>query len=192
LEAQRFDTFARLLARTTTRRRLFFSLALSPFAGILAARHAEDAAARRKRKKRAKKPKPNEYGCLEIGKSCNVEEQCCSGICEGKREKRKCRAHGIGTCEQNEPGLCEAGNPLDTVCNGECLCVRTTAGSNYCGTLLMPSACADCKKDADCEAQGFPTGTACVPFGGEFTCAGQCEETGMACIVPCGTPLPEG
>jgi hypothetical protein len=188
MDDARFDGLTRALARS---RRSLISGGLAVAAGRLGMVDADARKKRRhkKRKKRQPQATPNQYGCLEINDPCTGADDCCSGICEGK----KCRAHGAGTCAQNEPGLCEAGNPLDTICNGtQCLCVRTTAGSNYCGTLLMPSACADCGKDADCEAQGFPPGTACVPFVGEFSCAGQCQETGTACIVPCGTPLPEG
>jgi hypothetical protein len=194
MDTMLFSAVTRTLTEMPSRRDVLRGLGAAGL-GLGALRLPDLAIAKkkRKRKKKGKKAKPNEYGCLEVGDPCKVAEQCCSGICEGKKGKRKCQAHGIGTCEQDKPGLCEAGNPLSTICNGAaCLCVRTTSGSNYCGTLLMPSACADCKKDTDCEAQGFPPGTACVPFGGEFTCAGQCEETGMVCLVPCGTPLPEG
>ncbi|MGH2618112.1 MAG: hypothetical protein ACRDJC_23030 [Thermomicrobiales bacterium] len=160
--------------------------------GLGAARLPTMAAAKKKRKKN-KKPKPNQYGCLEVGDPCKTAGQCCSGICEGTKDKRTCRAHGTGTCNQKAPGVCEAGDVSDTLCNGQqCLCTRTTAGSKFCGSHAFPSACASCQRDADCVALGFPPGTACAPFTGEFACAGTCEETGgMACLVPCGYVPPD-
>jgi hypothetical protein len=135
-----------------------------------------------KKKKKDKKAKPNAFGCLEVGDPCKSADQCCSGICEGK----KCRSHDTGTCNQEAPGVCEEGNPPKAHCNGSiCWCLRTTAGSNFCGNTGGPSACADCQKDADCEALGFPSGSACVPYS-EGNCS-YCGEGGMACVVPCGT-----
>jgi hypothetical protein len=150
-----------------------------------------DARKKGKRKKKEKKVKPNEFGCLEIGDPCQNAGQCCSGVCDGKKGKRNCRAHGTGTCEQGAPGFCEAG--VSGICDNatNCFCSRTTAGSNFCGDILFASGtnCADCKKDADCEAQGFPPGSACVPFATGF-CAGNCEG-GMVCMARCGTTIPE-
>ncbi|MGH2618407.1 MAG: hypothetical protein ACRDJC_24515, partial [Thermomicrobiales bacterium] len=51
-------------------------------------------------------------------------------------------------------------------------------------------ACADCKKDADCEALGFPTGSACLPWS-DGQCADDCDEIGMVCAIPCGAEIPE-
>lgn len=153
----------------------------------------EIAAKKKGKNKKKKKAKPNEFGCLEVGDACKSEEQCCSGICEGKKGKRRCGAHGAGTCEQEGSGVCTADNPGSLRCNNEinCLCLQTTAGSIFCGeggnTGL--DVCADCQTDADCEALGHPAGSACIPvFEGE--CAGICE-SGMACMAPCGYLPPE-
>jgi hypothetical protein len=139
-------------------------------------------------------PKPNKYGCLEIGDPCKRAGQCCSGICKRKNGKKKCRAHGTGTCDQQKPGVCTATflDPEIFDCNfrsGKCSCYATTAGSKYCAALGTSSRCADCKKDTDCEKLGYPPGSACVPFA-KGRCAGFCE-TGMACAVPCGYEPPE-
>jgi hypothetical protein len=147
----------------------------------------EPSAAKRKSKKKKKKSKPNAFGCLSVGAICKNADQCCSGICEGKKGKRKCRAHDTGTCAQDVAGVCQSGTPINTACNNraDCHCFRSTAGSNVCSTGI---ACADCQRDADCIALGFPPGTACAPVstGG---CAGSCP-TGMACVGPCGDEPP--
>lgn len=138
-----------------------------------------DAKKKRKRKKKTKKAKPNAFGCLDVDNACKTADQCCSGVCEGKKGKKTCRAHDTGTCEQERPGYCAEGNPYLALCNGgEGVCFRTTAGSNVCANDFV---CADCQRDADCEALGFPLGTACAPVGGDLACADLCE-SGMACV----------
>jgi hypothetical protein len=136
-----------------------------------------------KRKRRPKKGKPNAFGCLGVGQPCKNARKCCSGICKGKKGKRRCVAHGTGTCDQDGPGYCAVGGIA--LCNGSptCICAESTAGSYFCGDAAPPSDCAACKKDVDCEALGFPPGSACVPwtYGG---CAGLCEQ-GTACLAPC-------
>jgi hypothetical protein len=143
-----------------------------------------DAKKKRKRKKRSPKATPNQYGCLEIGDSCKSADQCCSGICDGKKGKRACRAHGAGTCKP-QPGVCTNPDPGLGTCNNNnfCYCHRTTANSIYCADQEH-TECADCRKDADCVALGYPPGSACIPYS-EGICSGACE-SGMACVVPCG------
>lgn len=156
-----------------------------------------DAAAKkkRKRKRKPKKSKPNAFGCLSVGAICKNADQCCAGICTGKKGKRKCRAHGAELCTQGVEGVCLAVNPQATTCNNrpDCACFTTTAGSNYCAELFCSfagcSACADCQKDADCVALGFPPEAACAPVS-RGLCAGICE-TGMACLLPCGDETPQ-
>jgi hypothetical protein len=191
-----FTAVTRSLISLPSRRHILRSLAGAGL-GLGSARLPDfvEANKKRKRKKKNKKAKPNEFGCLSVDKTCKNSKQCCSGICEGKKGKRTCRAHGTGTCDQKAPGICTAPNPLLTRCNNsdQCACIRTTAGSNFCydQDADAGSDCADCQQDADCEALGFPPGTACAPvFAG--ACSGACE-TGMYCVVPCGTepPVPE-
>jgi hypothetical protein len=190
MEAHRFDRLARSLGRAAMRRRLLIGLALSPLAGLVAIRNSEDVEARKRRKKKRKprmKPRtaePNEFGCLSVGDPCYGAEQCCSGVCSGKKGKRTCRAHGTGTCNQEAPGVCEEGPTPTVLCNGgSCWCLHTTAGSTFCGNTGAPSNCADCQKDADCEELGFPSGSACVLYSGIY-CSG-CGEGAMACVAPC-------
>ena len=146
------------------------------------------AEARKKPKNKPRtKPKPNKYGCFNVGDPCKRASQCCSSICEGKPGKMKCRAHGAGICKQGGPGACAATSIEDLaelVCDGtRCFCFRTTAGSHFCsaGTYTDGSSCADCKTDADCETLGFPAGSACAPSKG---ICGACP-TGTACLAPC-------
>jgi hypothetical protein len=141
---------------------------------------------RRKKRKRPTPAKPNQYGCLEVNDSCRRHLQCCSGRCTGKPGRKRCRAHGTGTCNQTNLAVCEAIGLEQTRCNNSisCYCTRTTAGSSFCGDVSTTSDCAICKRDVHCVALGFPPGSACVPFATGF-CAGSCP-SGMLCMAPCG------
>jgi hypothetical protein len=188
-----FDAVARLWTVLPSRRDVLrgfagagLGLGFARLSGITEAKKK-----RKHKKRKPKKPTPNEFGCLEVGDACATEDQCCSGICEGKKGKKQCRAHDTGTCDQQAPGVCEAGNPYAALCNGgECACFSTTAGSNVCAQDFSTSVCSDCQKDADCLALGFPPGSACAPIWGDFACADLCEN-GMACMIPCGYEPPE-
>lgn len=129
---------------------------------------------KRKRKKKPKTARPNGYGCLEVNDPCKSAEECCSGVCEGKKGDRTCRAHDTGTCKQDGQLV-----PCNNRTN--CGCFTTTGGSDICAELFPPSECAECRRDTDCEALGFPQGSACIPF--------DCE-SGFACMVPCGKAPP--
>jgi hypothetical protein len=191
MNQHRVPNLSRSLTRIPSRRDVLRGLA-SAGLGLGLARLPAAAEARKKRKKKNKKPKPprpNAYGCRSVGVACTTAEQCCSGICEGK----KCRAHGVGTCLQKEPGVCNATNPLLLTCNldGDCGCVRTTAGSNFCSAFFgvpVNQFCADCRRDPDCETLGFPAGSACVPLS-QGGCIGTCDSD-RACLPPCGYEPP--
>lgn len=196
MDQNRFDVLARALSSMPTRRHLLRGLAGGGLGfSSLRLPAVTEARKKEKHKKRQKKVKANAFGCLSVDKTCNNAGQCCSGICEGKKGKRTCRAHGAGTCDQNAPGICEAVDPLQTLCNGvdNCACFRTTAGSNFCVDAVATGSkdfCVNCKKDADCEALGFPPGSACVPAS-DGNCAASTCEIGMICAVPCGARPPE-
>ena len=147
------------------------------------------AAAANKRKK-PKRPMPNGFGCLSVGVACKNAGQCCSGICAERKNKRTCRAHNTGICNQAFPGLC-SDPPTLAPCNSSetCYCIRTTANSNFCAQLGAP-VCADCRKDADCAALGMPPGSACLPAAAGI-CGADCPETGTVCLPPCGRNLPD-
>ncbi len=185
MNGNRFDVLTAQMTNASSRRDVMRALA-SLGMGVGAAWRIGGAGAKRKRKKKGKKAKSNAFGCLNVGKSCKSAEQCCAGICEGKKGGKRCGAHGAGTCNQAAEGACEAAFPTQTACNNNvnCRCLRTTAGSNFCADLGGQLSCADCRKDADCEALGLPAGSACLPFSTGF-CAGNCE-SGMVCLPPCG------
>ena len=160
--------------------------------GLGAARLPAAVVAKKKRKK-SKKVRPNAFGCLSVGAACKNADQCCSGVCAGK----KCRPHDTGTCQQDlKKEICLAATVEDVVLlrcgnNANCACHRTTADSRYCAALLLNEGdprCADCKTDADCVALGYPPEAACAPVS-QGLCAGACP-SGMACLVPCGVELP--
>jgi hypothetical protein len=122
-----------------------------------------------------------------VGDPCKNADQCCSGICEGKKGKKKCRAHDVGSCDQSRPGYRAEANPYLAACNnGKGVCFRTTAGSNVCANDFI---CADCRRDADCEALGSPDGAACAPISSGI-CGGICE-SGIACVFGSGPRTPE-
>jgi len=144
------------------------------------------------RKRRRKAVRVNEFGCVDAGKLCKTDAQCCSSVCRGKKGRRRCRAHHTGTCPQSSPGQCLDPLPVEAGCNGlsGCGCWGTTAGSTACVTDIPSGVefCTDCTTDADCEAIGFPAGSVCVPrhLGG---CAGSCPSN-RSCMPPCGADYP--
>jgi hypothetical protein len=184
MDGSYFDDFSRSLAGS---RRSLVSGTLAMATSWLGVSGA-GAKKKHKHKKRKPKAKLNAFGCLEVGGACKNADQCCSGICDGKKGKRTCRAHGTGTCQQGIRSICDA-DPTIAVCNSDiCACVATTAGSNYCANANYLT-CADCRTDTDCEALGYPSGSACAPYD-TGQCAGQCA-SGMTCLIPCGVELPE-
>lgn len=175
----------------STRRDLLTGLAMGfGLGGAYPVLKTEAKKGKKGKKRKKQRSKPNEFGCLEVGDRCKTADECCSGICEGK----KCRAHGTDICRQDKPGVCLAGaNEVPSLgCGTNCWCFRTTTGSNFCSLgprTSPPLDCTTCQKDADCIALGYPAGSACA-FVGRGNCSGWCD-TGMACLVPCGVPFPE-
>jgi hypothetical protein len=183
MEGMHFDDLLRSLTQS---RRALAAGALATVAGLLVGPGVD---ARNKRKKRKpKKPEPNEFGCLEIGAACKGAEQCCSGICDGKKGKRKCQAHDTSLCTP-EKNFCTAG--VVTACNGanvRAVCMQTTGKAAFCGDLSDPGgiACRVCARDVDCQEE-FGPGAACIDLGGEI-CKTVCTETGGTACVPSGAP----
>lgn len=193
----------RSLTKLPSRRDVVRGLA-SAGLGLGAVRLPDIADAKKKRKhkhkhkKKVKPATPNEFGCYEVGDLCQSADDCCSGICEGKKGKLTCHAHDTGSCRQDlGTSVCQVVSIEDSIkvfCDNTmaCGCFRTTSDSLYCATLFVNSdtpRCVDCKTDADCVALGFPPQAACTNVS-ERLCSGTCP-TGMACLVPCGTELPD-
>jgi hypothetical protein len=133
------------------------------------------------RKRKNKRVKRNEFGCVNVGDFCKNGGQCCSGICRGRKGKRKCKAHDSGGCQAGQfEAACVALTP-DVPCTTsgiEGRCDTTTGGAGYCRNHKR---CLSCKKDQDC-----------VPFCGAdaacIVCPDCGEETGgTACVglEPC-------
>jgi len=175
MDHQRFDALIRKLGATPRSRRGALRLVTGgALAGLLA--HAGigvPAAA---------------AGCLTVAKPCRRASQCCSGICRRSRGKKTCRGHHAGTCKRDQ-NFCTAASADLTKCNNNanCYCFQTTAGTSYCAEGTV-GECADCERDADCVALGFPVGSACTRVGAG-RCIGACASDRL-CAVPCGFAPP--
>jgi hypothetical protein len=163
IDAFRFDRLTRALVAPASRRRL-----LGGLAGPLG-----DAATAKQRRKKVKR---NAFGCVNVGKFCKHDGQCCSGICKGKKGKKRCRAHGQSTCRRGQ----DACTRPDVDClsstgeSGDCFV--TTGKASFCGA---DGDCFACTKDADC----IPV---CGPQAACIVCVGCAEEVGTdtACESP--------
>ena len=181
MDGSLFDTLARSLAHARTRRGALATL-LGATLGLFS---RDDADAK---KGKGKKPKVNEFGCIDVGKACRGKNgKCCSGICQGKKPKKHrkdkstCVAHNVGTCTLDS---CTAGGDIScNPANPQCFCVATTGNAHFCGNVSMPPAnhCRVCSKDSQCEVE-FGPGAACVVFAG--LCAPLCPATGGTGCVP--------
>jgi hypothetical protein len=186
MDQHRVDTATRSFIHLPSRRDVLRGLASAGLGLGLVSLADRTAAKQRKPKKR--KPKPNAYGCLNVGAACKNAGQCCSNICTGKKGKRKCAAHDRRIC-QVEQDLCTTGvNAVCDITNSNCQCVRTTGNAAFCGdvSLGLISLCRNCSRDVDCEGE-FGPGAACIAFGGicEPVCPGA---GGTACVARCPTP----
>lgn len=141
---------------------------------------------RRKRKKRKpKKTKPNAYGCLSVGKLCRNAAQCCSGVCEGKQGKRRCRPHDSFICQVDDDTCSTGLTKLCGTTNPYCACTLTTGNAPFCGDYAgFPGdqLCRDCRRDEDCQEE-FGPGAACVVYS--RLCNDICPDTGRACVPAC-------
>jgi hypothetical protein len=173
MDATGFDRLTRTLAHGLSRRGLAGAL------GLVVAAIPGLAAAKKRRKKKLKK---NQFGCVDVGKACRGKDSvCCSGICQGKKPKKgkkdksTCAAHDVLDCA---PGAnsCDLG---EIPCGTNGVCLQTTGKASFCGTQV--GECAVCRKDTDCEAV-FGPGAACV------VCLTSCEETGFRICITAASP----
>lgn len=180
MDSSRFDHFTRSLAGS---RRSLVGGTLALSLGLIGSSSID---ARKKRKR--KKPRhangipqapPNAYGCLNVGDPCTSPGECCSGLCEGTKGRRTCRAHDAGDCQAGTE--LEACGGTEIPCtNGkgdDGVCATTTGNAGYC---LYTLDCYPCKTDVECQrANGgfFGPTAACV------TCT-ACDQTGgTACAL---------
>lgn len=186
-----FDHLTVLLSWFISRRATFVGLAALTLPSLVDAR-------RRKRSKRKHKKKNkqrvvfNAFGCVNVGSFCHNDEQCCSGICEGQKDKRTCQAHDDGGCPAgHQDSGCGGTTTLAcTTSSGlEGVCETTTGNAGYCGNDYL---CVDCRKDADCQELCGRLEAACV------RCL-DCDGTSTfqtACVGPfvndCFVPGPSG
>ena len=170
MDENRFDAMTRSLSGVRTRRHVVGGLAV--FAMIRGVAFPAAAA----RKKGRKKPRLNQFGCIDVGEKCfGKDGRCCSGICEGTKKTSRCVAHHAGNCTADDNSCPE---PVD--CGAAGRCYRTTGKAGFCAAALL-CECAPCRKDTDC-AGLFGPGAACV------VCTSDCvgvngSRRGTACVA---------
>lgn len=143
MEPIRFDTWTRAFANLSTRRLTLHALLLGATANVWGVGDASAGP-----------------GCKDVGKKCRKAKDCCSGVCKGKKGKKRCKAHDTGGCTPggNTVG-CGGTDVACTTSNGvPGQCVTTTGNAGYCGT---GGDCFPCAKDADCRPVCGP-GAACI------------------------------
>ena len=119
-------------------------------------------------------------GCKNFGKKCKKNKGCCSGICKGKKGKKRCKAHDTGGCQagQTFPACGGALVQCTTSTAAAGACITTSGNAGYCSATTN---CFSCQRDADCVPNCGPQ-AACV------TCAMGCASTdGTACAGPSPT-----
>ncbi len=197
MDGYRFDRIVKSFGLPASRRSALGIFSALGLAGGAALRIPASVEAKKKGKK--KKLKLNDFGCVNVGGACRGKNAlCCSGICEGKKPKKgkkdksKCLAHSTGGCTPQR-SLCVTGSAVSYCTPGEvdAVCVATTGNAGYCASNvgLGPANCRVCRTDQECEAAGFPAGSACVILTGVGCVgAGDCNgingSQGTACVPP--------
>jgi hypothetical protein len=184
MKPQNFDRLAHAAADFGSRRDFLHGLAgIALGVGIL--RHGDSAVAKKKRKRKKRKEekaKPNEFGCIEFGDPCQSADDCCSGICEGEKGKRRCKGHDSGGCMAGSTTVgCGGAYVACTTELGERgACVTTTGNAGYCGGALMDYPC---QTDVDCQVIGGGL------LGPRAACI-RCDDAigGSLCAAVAGTP----
>jgi hypothetical protein len=176
----RFDAMTRLLATGSSRRALAL---LAAGLGVLSTQTLPTSA------KKNKKPKPNEFGCLNVGQKCRGNDsKCCSGLCEGKKpkhgkkDKSRCVGHDESTCLAGQQTECSEsqGAQCTTSAGTHGGCQTTTGNAAYCADLGARK-CVVCQRDVDCQAL-------CGPQAACIQCLGCSTSGGTACVGPQNIP----
>jgi hypothetical protein len=135
--------------------------------------------AKKHKHKKKKKVKFNDFGCVNVGNFCKNSGQCCSGVCQGKKGKKKCKAHNESTCTTGQHTDFCGGTDASCVSSAGVpgVCETTTGNAGYCAVVGI---CDACTKDADCIAD-FGPDAACI------VCSG-CLDVDTVCVGPNGGP----
>jgi hypothetical protein len=199
MDNRRFDAWTKAFTADQTNRRTTLLGTTSAALGLLIARFPDSADAKKRKKKRKKKLVLNEFGCVDVGGKCRGNDgNCCSGVCQGKKPKKgkkdksACVAHNTGGCTL-ERNVCVTGDGEESACGQQrfTVCTETTGSDAFCANIDT-AECRICNTDADCEAQGFPIGSACIIVTGgecvgESDCNGVNGSSGTACAGPGAT-----
>lgn len=171
MDARDFD---RLTRTVSTRRTLAALLDISSI-GV-----SGQAGAKKNRKQ--KKVKRNDLGCVNVGKFCKNDSQCCSGVCEGKKKRKKCKPHDESTCQPGQDSCLGAPIFCTTTAGFAGICVTTSGKAPYC-YASGEEQCFPCSKDSDCEP-GYGAGAACI------VCATFCANENPQATACVGTAAP--
>jgi hypothetical protein len=168
MDVHRFDALTRRLAAASSRRTLLTGLAVlgSTIEFVLGER------ASAKKGKKRKKVKRNTFGCVNVGRFCKQDSQCCSGICQGKLGKKKCKAHDTGSCQAGQDSCLGP----SVSCGMGRNCFRTTGNASFC--TAVAGTCFPCNRDPDCPEEEFGPRAACV------VCASECLQNGGTACFP--------
>jgi hypothetical protein len=172
MDTDRFDRLSRTVSLLVSRRSVTGALGL----GAIAIPGLAEGRKNHKKRKKKKKIRRNGFGCVNVGNFCKSGDQCCSGICQGKKGKKKCQPHDASTCA-GQDGCADEFVPC-TIKEFTGTCAVTTGNASYCA---VNSECVACAKDTDCEAL-CGAGAACivcaecVVAGLQTACASTTEE----------------
>jgi hypothetical protein len=181
MDSSSFDAPTRAPTAGSSRREVLHTVAAAPGVGAAFATGLVSAGqGKGGKKKRKQKPVFNAFGCVDVDGECvGKDANSCSGLCQGKKPKKgeknksRCVAHNTGGCTVAEQSC--GGSPA-VPCGAGGACFVTTGNASFCGGI--GSACAACRRDADCQV-GYGPGAACV------ICAnGSCPTTGDRACVP--------
>lgn len=160
MDPQRFDALLTKLAEEPrSRRGALRIVAATALAGLLARAGQQPAAA----------------VCKQNRKPCDHGKQCCSGVCRGPRDRKKCRpAPGQGTCTIEKNACLQGEDSAVTGCGTlgtVCFCWVTARGASFCGRDFdpAPNGCSDCAA----------AGRVCVRSGP------ACNDQPFGCAQPC-------
>lgn len=172
MDRHHFARITRALTSIPSRREVVRDLAAAGLGlGLARAPHGVESKQRNKNKKKVKR---NAFGCVDVGKLCKTAEQCCSGICQGKKGKKQCRAHNTSTCTAADDA-CDDSTGDEVPCGTDGVCFLTTGKASFCGG---EGECVACAKDTDCEP-AFGPGAACIVC---VDCEGDDGSNGLACV----------